>query len=261
MDWREAEEAARAWMVRHGFPDAVLTPSGSDQGVDVRADDAVAQVKAHATAAGRPSVQNLVGIASTERRKALFFATGGYTPAARVWADRAGVALFRLRPDGDVVPMNEAAEQLDGAAASSGRRPKPAVASYRLGPVTSLRAEQRRFKKEMAPHLGFGNKGKAKRLWLLARKNETVLAVASTSSRGSKWVMVTDRRLVVAGYSFSGLQHRAFGWSLLTDVRVEDGVLHPRLTWSYGGRTETVKMMNASEAKTVRAALRRVGHG
>ena len=42
---RKAEEIAAAWLRRLGYPDALVTPVGADDGVDVSAFGAVAQVK------------------------------------------------------------------------------------------------------------------------------------------------------------------------------------------------------------------------
>jgi hypothetical protein len=79
-----------------GWPDARVTPPGSDGGVDVLGRRVVAQVKARVGLVGRPDIQQLYGVAVHKRCVPLFFALAGYTREATMWADQAGVALFNL---------------------------------------------------------------------------------------------------------------------------------------------------------------------
>lgn len=127
---RDAEEAACTWMQLHGFDDAHLTGAGADSGVDVRACEAVAQVKAEVKPTTRPTVQRLFGTARFEAVDGLFFALGGYTSQAVEWANAAGVALFTFDLAGDVTPINEKAQAL---ALTSAHPPAPAAA-YRVRP-------------------------------------------------------------------------------------------------------------------------------
>jgi len=98
MSWRVAEAIVRDWMKQNGYRDARLTPSGPDGGVDVVASGAVAQVKHHAKPVRLPEVQRIYGIAVAERKKALIFASAGFTPAAREWASRHRVECYRFPP-------------------------------------------------------------------------------------------------------------------------------------------------------------------
>lgn len=113
---RDAERAARDWMIYFGHRNARLTVVGPDMGVDVNADDAVAQVKAGASRIGRPVVQQIYGAAELESKDAYLFTVGGVTDEARQWANRAGVAVFRLDLAGDAFAVNaEARAVLDAA--------------------------------------------------------------------------------------------------------------------------------------------------
>lgn len=109
---QDAEEAAARWMRFWGWSDARTTPAGADEGIDVVARDAVAQVKAHMNPVGRPDVQNLFGVACAEKKDALFFALSDFTPEARGWADKAGVGLFRFDLQGQPEPINPRAKAL-----------------------------------------------------------------------------------------------------------------------------------------------------
>nr|WP_269457948.1 restriction endonuclease [Nocardioides scoriae] len=109
--WQEAEALA-AWHMRQlGFDDAEMTPPGADGGLDVRANDAVAQVKHYATPIGAPVVQQLRG-AAHGRGAALFYSLTGYTKAAVEYANAAAVALFTYDEGGVVRPLNHAAQTL-----------------------------------------------------------------------------------------------------------------------------------------------------
>src|SRR5688572_8785948 len=108
--------------MRHlGFGDARCTPTGTDGGVDVRSQGAVAQVKAQLTPVGRPELQALYGVARSEGRQPLFFSLMSYTTAALTWAEDVGMALFRFDHAGLVEPVNAAAEELLLAAGGPGR--------------------------------------------------------------------------------------------------------------------------------------------
>jgi hypothetical protein len=109
---RDAEEAARQKMLQLGYPDARLTASGPDGGVDVLASGAVAQVKAQVTPVGPAVVQAIYGIACSMNSTALCFALGGYTDNAVRFAEGAGVALFTFDLSGRAVEANSAAVAL-----------------------------------------------------------------------------------------------------------------------------------------------------
>ena len=110
--FRESEQLAADWMHWMGFSDARLTVGGPDEGVDVLASAAVAQVKFEGALTGRPAVQSLYGVATSLCRTGMFFSLAGWTAEAKQWADLVEVALFRFTHDGSVTPDNLAAERL-----------------------------------------------------------------------------------------------------------------------------------------------------
>jgi Restriction endonuclease len=110
-DDKQAEEVCAGWLKRFGYADARVsgkTKSGHDDGIDVYAAGAVAQVKYWLNDRVRiKDVQRLVGSAAPGQAK-FFFAASGYTRNAAKWAahpDRR-IALFRLLPDGHLVALN-----------------------------------------------------------------------------------------------------------------------------------------------------------
>ncbi|MDX2934453.1 restriction endonuclease [Streptomyces ipomoeae] len=113
---RDAELIAAEWMRYLGFTDAVVTPVGADGGIDVVGADAVAQVKLEGKATGRPTVQQLHGVAVHEGKTGVFFSAAGYTPQARTWAQTSGTVLFRFDRQGAVEPVNAVAHELLAAA-------------------------------------------------------------------------------------------------------------------------------------------------
>lgn len=110
-DDKQAEEICADWLKRFGYADARVsekTKSGHDNGIDIYAAGAVAQVKYWLTdRVGIKDVQRLVGSAAPGQAK-FFFAASGYTRNAARWAahpDRR-IALFRLLPDGHLLALN-----------------------------------------------------------------------------------------------------------------------------------------------------------
>ncbi|WP_460522311.1 restriction endonuclease [Flindersiella endophytica] len=113
-DWRDAERVAALWTRRFGYADAGLTLPGSDDGIDVYATGAVAQVKWwERSNAGIEDAQRIVG-AAKPGQVALFFTRKGYTRAASTWADDpdARLALFLLHTDGHVTAVNRYAMEV-----------------------------------------------------------------------------------------------------------------------------------------------------
>ncbi|MCL9759190.1 restriction endonuclease [Frankia sp. AiPa1] len=106
-DWSGAEIVAASWLRRLGYPDAQVTPPGTDGGVDVFAVGAVAQVKWEEKKAGIRYVQRLVG-SSSLGQDLFFFSKTGYTAQALKWSQTSEhrVALFIMRPDGDLDAAN-----------------------------------------------------------------------------------------------------------------------------------------------------------
>ncbi|MGC9379956.1 restriction endonuclease [Streptomyces sp. MH13] len=109
--WQEAELAAVDHMRSLGFVDARVTGAGADGGIDVIAQDAVAQVKHYSQPIGVGPVRELRGVADAHQHL-LFYASGGYTAAARQFADERGLALYFLAELGHITPLNEAATRL-----------------------------------------------------------------------------------------------------------------------------------------------------
>jgi Restriction endonuclease len=107
-DWYVGEQVAAAWVRRFGWEDAEVTPDGRDNGIDVWARGAVAQVKIWKhKRAGIAEVQRLAGSAKPGQ-SCLFFSADGYTRAALAWSYHLDhrVALFELLPDGRLVACN-----------------------------------------------------------------------------------------------------------------------------------------------------------
>jgi hypothetical protein len=109
---RDAELIAAEWMRYLGFTDAVATPVGADGGLDVVSGRAVAQVKLEGKPTGRPTVQQLHGVAAYEGKTGIFFSAAGYTPQARTWAQTSGTLLFRFDRQGGVEAVNAFAHDL-----------------------------------------------------------------------------------------------------------------------------------------------------
>lgn len=106
---RGAEFLCRDWMRFFGIADAEVTRSHADGGIDVTSSTYVAQVKHYTGSVGAPEVQQLVGVAHTTRRDALFFTSGKYTPAAMAAAEAVGMPLLRYSAeDGTIEGANAA---------------------------------------------------------------------------------------------------------------------------------------------------------
>jgi hypothetical protein len=109
--WKEAEKIARDFMRQIGFSDARLTPPGPDGGIDVVSSEAVAQVKWHVSQIGSPELQALFGIASLHNKAALFFAQK-YSSEALRWGTKSKMALFKMKPSGEIEPVSSEAKRL-----------------------------------------------------------------------------------------------------------------------------------------------------
>lgn len=137
--WQDAEHNAAAWMRYWGYADATAKPGGSDGGVDVLASGAVAQVKYHASAIGRPALQLLYGARGGASNKQLIFFTGSdYTTTAVTYADENDIALFVYSLDGSMRAMNAIAERISTAKvatqASSKKLTEPSASSTSTPP-------------------------------------------------------------------------------------------------------------------------------
>ncbi|MEW2515650.1 restriction endonuclease [Streptomyces sp. NPDC046870] len=109
---RESELVAVDWMRYLGFTDAVATPVGADEGIDVISERGLAQVKMEGSPTTRPTVQQLHGVATAKEREALFFSMAGYTPPAVAWASKHGIALFQYDRQGTPQAVNTPAMRL-----------------------------------------------------------------------------------------------------------------------------------------------------
>ncbi|MGW5671577.1 restriction endonuclease [Micromonospora sp. NPDC003776] len=137
--WQDAEHNAAEWMRYWGYKDATANPGGSDGGIDVLASNAVAQVKYHASAIGRPALQLLYGARGGASNKQLIFFTGSdYTSTAIVYADENDIALFVYSLDGSMRAMNAIAERISAAKvqSSSKKLTKPSAPSTPTPPGT-----------------------------------------------------------------------------------------------------------------------------
>ncbi|MFD8263380.1 restriction endonuclease [Streptomyces griseoluteus] len=109
---REAELIAVDWMRYLGFTDAVATPVGADEGIDVISERGLAQVKMEGSPTTRPTIQQLHGVATAKEKDALFFSLAGYTPPASTWASQHGIALFQYDRQGTPQAINTPALRL-----------------------------------------------------------------------------------------------------------------------------------------------------
>lgn len=106
---RDAELVAAEWMTYLGFSNVRPTPVGTDSGIDVWSDEALAQVKAETVPTGRPKIQQHHGVCSAACREAVFFSLAGFTPQAKKFADETQMALFGFNLAGEVEPINSPA--------------------------------------------------------------------------------------------------------------------------------------------------------
>ncbi|MEU6002841.1 restriction endonuclease [Streptomyces sp. NPDC047197] len=113
IDWRACEHLAADHLRALGFKDAAVTQAAGDEGIDARAQVAVAQVKHQKTPVGRPALQNLVGAAGPTPRGGprplrFFYSTSGYAQTAVNYAGKNDVYLYVINPaDGRVSRVPE----------------------------------------------------------------------------------------------------------------------------------------------------------
>lgn len=164
----DAFEFNAAIVLSHlGYPDARSTPKGSDGGVDIRAKGLVAQVKAKSTPTNSPSVQQLMGCASVENARPVFFSLHGYTLQAIQFADSApDYPLFEFDWDFNLTPSNGAArrfyesracgeqttDELDELLAIVAQRP-PLRAEESYSKIAAQKREQARREGRLNPPL------------------------------------------------------------------------------------------------------------
>jgi hypothetical protein len=109
---RKAEENAAAWLRRLGYPDALVTPVGPDDGMDVSSFGAVAQVKWKTRRVSAPDVRDLAGAGKPGQAR-FFFSRSGYTKPALRWAadPERNVQLFIMGDDGNILACNYRAKR------------------------------------------------------------------------------------------------------------------------------------------------------
>jgi len=108
---RDAEKLAAGWMRSMGASGVEVTRFRGDGGIDVTSTEYIAQVKHFATNVGVAPIRELSGVVRADGRRGLFFATNGYSPGAIEFADRSGIALFRMHPEKEVLEaMNTTAQ-------------------------------------------------------------------------------------------------------------------------------------------------------
>lgn len=100
-----AELWVRDWMLHMGAVGAEVTQLSGDGGIDVVANEYIAQVKLYVGPVGIAEIREFLGAASfdPELRTALFFTSGQYPQSAITLADEAGMALFFFDPRTGVV--------------------------------------------------------------------------------------------------------------------------------------------------------------
>lgn len=106
----EAEDWVRSWMLHMGARGAKTTQYVGDGGIDVEADNYIAQVKMYAGSVGIAALREFAGVAFTDLdgRQPLFFTTGRYPQAGPELANRARMALFHFDlATGEVTGSNE----------------------------------------------------------------------------------------------------------------------------------------------------------
>lgn len=91
---REAEFLAMRWMEFLGATGCQVSAATRDGGADVFSTGFVAEVKHHANPVSPALVRQIFGVATAERKRALFFSLSGYSDASVRFAEQTGVALF-----------------------------------------------------------------------------------------------------------------------------------------------------------------------
>lgn len=109
----EYEEYCWRTLLSWGYLDAKTTRYVRDGGIDIESEELVVQCKHVVGNVRVPEVQAIFGIAAHKSKTAVVFSAGGYTKDAATFANKAGVALFRLTEyDGKAKAENEAAARV-----------------------------------------------------------------------------------------------------------------------------------------------------
>lgn len=107
----DVAQTAALWLRWFGFRDA--SPVEGQRGqLSVRASRASAEIRMSERPTDLAAVQRLAGVASVDGAQPVVFCCAGYTKTAVAWADKAGMALFLLEPDGSIQAANLSARHL-----------------------------------------------------------------------------------------------------------------------------------------------------
>lgn len=110
---RGAELLVRDWMRHLGFLSAEVTQERSDGGVDVTSDTHVAQVKNYKGNVSVVEIRELFGVATSLRRQALFFTSGGFTAEGVRLADAIEIPLLHYTAEsGLLAGVNDSGKEL-----------------------------------------------------------------------------------------------------------------------------------------------------
>ena len=150
LSWKEYEMLAASHMRDIGFTDARVTPPGSDGGIDVVSTYAVAQVKAQAALVSRPQIQQLKGAATAMGRRALFYASSGFTEGAIQWANSADVSLFILNALGQATPIGQRSVNVSSGLVGPGIGVNRTAIQDHLAAIVERAIEMNRQSLEMA---------------------------------------------------------------------------------------------------------------
>jgi hypothetical protein len=94
-DAREAEFASATWLRRHGWPDAHVTGSRADSGVDLEGLGIVAVVEHRPRSLGRKDLRTLASIAVERAVVGCCFTSTGFNRQAVDFAKATGLGLYR----------------------------------------------------------------------------------------------------------------------------------------------------------------------
>jgi HJR/Mrr/RecB family endonuclease len=105
-----AEALCAEWMKYLGEPSAKVTRVQGDGGIDVESSSFIAQVKNYSGSVGVAAIRELVGAASADGRRPLFFTSGSYTSGAIEFANQCSMPLFKYDAErGSLANENRAA--------------------------------------------------------------------------------------------------------------------------------------------------------
>ena len=112
---QEAEHYVEAWLRFLGVVDSEVTQYSQDGGIDIESSDFVVQVKHLSRAVSVQPIRELLGVASSKGKRAIFFSREGYTRDALRFAEDNQIIAFEYKTNtGHLVPhSSEAYEALE----------------------------------------------------------------------------------------------------------------------------------------------------